>query len=284
MEQGPGLQAAINYLDRDSLASLAQKPEFYATAPPNFDLCAANMTIRDARPFRHELSLDCQGFILVDHKSAVADFTNMDETRASYHREVERLIKDLTGASAVSVLPTLLVRGDREARTRVRGTSTNPAHFAHCDYSANYAPQLARTTYFPDREADPGRRLAGFNIWRVISPPPQDIPLAVCDVRSIAPSDYVLADALTSSSNTGDTAQQLQTAKERFEAVLLLHNPEHRWHYFSNMTRDEALIFKSYDSQPSCAQRVPHTAFRDSTCPRGIPSRLSIEARAFAYF
>jgi hypothetical protein len=284
MEQIPGVQAAINYLDRDCLASLAGKPEFHSTTLPNFTLRAANMAIRDARPFRHELSLDGQGFILLDHKSAVTDFTNIDANQRSYHSEVECLIKDLTGATAVSVFPTLLLRSERSARAKIRGMSTGPAHFAHCDYSANYALHLARTVYFPDQELDPGRRIAGFNIWRAISPPPQDIPLAICDARSVAASDYVLADAVIDPSNTGDAAQRMRASEARFESIVLLHNPAHRWNYFSNMTRDEVLIFKSHDSQLPYAQRVPHTAFRDSTCPSGIPSRMSIEARAFAYF
>jgi hypothetical protein len=62
------------------------------------------------------------------------------------------------------------------------------------------------------------------------------------------------------------------------------HNPEHRWHYFSGMTRDEALIFKTNDSdraQPHC---VPHSAFSDPSCPKGVPTRASIEMRGIAYW
>jgi hypothetical protein len=285
MDSFPSVRAAINYLDRDCLAGLGGKPEFHSADRANFTFHAADMAIQDARPLRHQLSLDRQGFILVDHESAVPDFLNIDADHRLYHSEIERLIKDLTGAAAVSVLPTLLLRAKPNVRKKLRTVTSGPAHFAHCDYSATFASHLVRTVYFPDRQLDPDRRTVGFNIWRVITPPPQDIPLAMCDVRSISPADYVLADAVIDTPKACDTLHQSTQARDtRFESLLLLHNPEHRWHYFSNMTPDEVLIFKSHDSQPSCAQRVPHTAFRDLTSPPGIPSRMSIEARAFAYF
>jgi hypothetical protein len=286
MERIPAVKAAVNHVDADSLASFAGKPELYADARSNVALRAVDVEIRDARPFRSELSLDRQGFVLVDHKSAVVDFGDVDAKQRLYASEIECLMKDLTGATAVSVLPALmLLRTGPGSPKKARGANVRPVHFAHSDYSANSGQQFARTLFFPDRQLDPGRRIAGFNIWRAISPPPQDIPLAVCDVTSIAPADYVLADMLIRGPKTRDASgPTMQPSDTRFESTLLLHNPEHRWAYFSNMTRDEVLIFKSYDSQQSRAQRVPHTAFHDSMCPRGVPPRMSIEARAFAYF
>jgi hypothetical protein len=34
---------------------------------------------------------------------------------------------------------------------------------------------------------------AVYNVWRVLSPPPQDMPLAVCDARTVAREDLVAA-------------------------------------------------------------------------------------------
>jgi hypothetical protein len=122
----------------------------------------------------------------------------------------------------------------------------------------------------------PGTRFAAFNIWRVISAPPQDIPLAVCDARSIAHADCVLADSVIDAPGVPEF---------RFESTLFIHNPAHRWHYFSNMTRDEALVFRAFDSDSSRSQRVPHSAFNDPSCPPGVTqTRASIEARAFVHY
>jgi hypothetical protein len=50
------------------------------------------------------------------------------------------------------------------------------------------------------------------------------------------------------------------------------------------MNRDEALVFKTFDSDPAQPCHCPHSAFDDPTCPAGVPPRMSIEIRAIAYF
>ena len=51
------------------------------------------------------------------------------------------------------------------------------------------------------------------------------------------------------------------------------------------MRRDEALVFKVYDSaKDGRARFTPHTAFEDPATPRGAVPRQSIEARALAFF
>jgi hypothetical protein len=49
------------------------------------------------------------------------------------------------------------------------------------------------------------------------------------------------------------------------------------------MTRDEVLMFKFHDSDPSKALRAPHTAFHDPSFPHP-KVRESIEFRTIAYF
>jgi hypothetical protein len=51
------------------------------------------------------------------------------------------------------------------------------------------------------------------------------------------------------------------------------------------MSRDEALVFKVYDSaKDGRARFTPHTSFNDPQSPAGAPPRQSIEVRAFAFF
>jgi hypothetical protein len=51
------------------------------------------------------------------------------------------------------------------------------------------------------------------------------------------------------------------------------------------MQRDEALIFKVYDSATDGRARfTPHTSFSDPATPPGAPPRQSIEARALVFF
>ena len=69
-----------------------------------------------------------------------------------------------------------------------------------------------------------------------------------------------------------------------FEGLLVRHNPRHRWRYFRDMTRNEALVFKTNDSDPREPHHVPHSAFDDPSCTAGVPPRMSVEARAIAFW
>ena len=87
--------------------------------------------------------------------------------------------------------------------------------------------------------------------------------------------DEVTVTAVTSTRGVGDM---------RHDTTSYVHNPQHRWYYYPDMTRDEVIVFKAHDSQQSVARRVPHTAFTDPTCPPGTPTRASVEARGLVIF
>jgi hypothetical protein len=50
------------------------------------------------------------------------------------------------------------------------------------------------------------------------------------------------------------------------------------------MRRDEAIVFKVYDSDKNRARFTAHTSFNDPATSPGAPPRQSIEMRAFAFF
>lgn len=69
------------------------------------------------------------------------------------------------------------------------------------------------------------------------------------------------------------------------EIYQIAFNPDHRWFYFPQMQRNEALLFKCYDSaHDGRACFAPHTAFDDPTSPPGAAGRESIESRNFVFF
>ncbi len=112
-----------------------------------------------------------------------------------------------------------------------------------------------------------------YNIWRVISQPPQDVPLAVCDARTVTPADLIAADAIFDAPDRPEWS---------FEGIVVAHHPAHRWHWFSDMTRDEALVFKTNDSDRGRAHCVPHVAFDNPDAGPQVAPRASIEMRAIA--
>mgnify|MGYP000547085129 CR=1 FL=1 len=146
-----------------------------------------------------------------------------------------------------------------------------PARFVHIDASAETSAGFAA------RSLPKGRmfsRYAHFNIWRTFSGAPQDVALAVCDASSVAAEDRISADAIFDPPNG--------QPEWSFESWLVAHNPMHRWYWFPDMTRDEAIIFKTSDSQHH--NPVPHVAFDNPQAPAQCHPRASIEMRAVAYW
>ena len=126
--------------------------------------------------------------------------------------------------------------------------------------------------FFPDEAEELlKRRMAIIQVWRAINQPIQRDPLAIVDARSIAPGDLI-------------------PAERRFpdrvgEIYHFQYNSTHQWHYFPLMRRDEALVFKVYDSETDGRARWgAHSSFVDPTSAPDAPARESIEIRAFAFF
>ncbi len=262
------VEAQVNYL-----ADMDVRPKFHAQdhGLDNLKLDPCTIPIRDARIGRAP-SLDREGIVLVPHETLVRDFRDQEAARQAYPSEIERLILDLSGASKVLVMGGAGLRYAERSPDYGTGVNSHPARFIHIDYTDQSAPSLLANAA---GELKPGQRIAGYNIWRVVSDPPQDVPLAVCDAGSVDMADLVRGDALF------DVGPQPWWT---FEAFLVRHSPKHRWLYYSNMRPDEALVFKSYDSDPGQPVRVPHTAFTDPSAPADAPPRVSVEARAFAFF
>jgi hypothetical protein len=155
---------------------------------------------------------------------------------------------------------------EREARL-VR----EPVLSAHNDYTEWSGPQRVREIMGDEAEALLARRFAIIQMWRAIADPIRANPLALADARSVAPEDLLVAER--------------RYPHRVGQTYRLKYSPRHRWFYFPELTRDEAIVFKVYDSEKDGRARfTPHTSFDDPTTPPGAPPRQSIEARALAFF
>ena len=214
-------------------------------------------------------SLDDNGFVFVQHNTAVRDFFDAEELKRTYYPEVAALIEQQSGAKRVHVFDHTLRSGDeaeREARL-VR----EPVLSAHNDYTEWSGPNRVREIFPEESETLLRGRFAIIQVWRAINRPIQSNPLAIADAASVAPEDLLIAERRYPN-RVGQTYR-------------LQYSPRHRWFYFPEMRRDEALVFKVFDSQKDGRARfTPHTSFDDPATPPGAPPRQSIEARALAFF
>ena len=227
------------------------------------------VVLANGRALAGELSLERNGFVLVPHETAVKDFFDLEELKSAYYPEVERLIRELSGAARVVVFDHTLRSGDeaeREARLL-----REPVLSAHNDYTEWSGPQRVRELMGDEAERLLARRFAIIQVWRAIKGPIRSNPLAIADARSIAAEDLLVAER--------------RYPHRVGQTYRLKYSPQHRWCYFPEMRREEALVFKVFDSEKDGRARfTPHTSFEDPATPAGAPPRQSIEARALAFF
>ena len=229
---------------------------------------AHRMEIADGRR-AGDLSIETSGFALVEHRTQVRDFFDADELKRVYYPEVIALVQRVSGAKRVVVFDHTLRSGDdgeREAKL-IR----EPVLSAHNDYTEWSGPNRVREVMGAEAEELLKRRVAIIQVWRAINQPIVSNPLAMADARSVAADDLLIAERRYPN-RVG------QTYRLRF-------NPQHRWFYFPEMRRDEAIVFKVYDSLTDGRARfTPHTSFDDPSTPAGAAPRQSIEARTLAFF
>jgi hypothetical protein len=225
--------------------------------------------IRNGRACIGELALDRNGFVLADHPTAVTSFFAPDQLKSVYYPEVERLVKRVAGASRVVVFDHTLRSGDQaeQSARRIR----EPVLWAHNDYTEWSGPQRLREVLPGEAELLLAHRFAIIQVWRAIAQPVQSNPLALVDARTVSTKELIRAERRYPH-RVGETYQ-------------LAYSPAHQWFYFPRMQRDEALVFKVYDSETDGRARfTPHCSFVDPTTPAGAPPRQSIEVRTFAFF
>jgi hypothetical protein len=253
-----------------------ERPRYYAINSSRNVITRDRRTIHieDARSRAQQPSLGREGFALFPHKSAVSDFRDPEELTRIYAAEVERLVREVSGADQVVICGQVVLRFNDRPPHRVELNILRPARFAHIDMNDSTAAVLTQR-WRPKNAGPPVRRFAHYNVWRALSPPPQDIPLALCDARTVFSSELVDADSITDIPGRPESS---------IVVVLVRYSPHHRWSYFPDMSRDEVLVFKSHDSDLSQPHHVPHSAFRDPSCPPEVAPRASIEARAVTFW
>jgi hypothetical protein len=238
------------------------------------------VVVRNARlagPF----TLDDHGFCLGSHHTDITDWHRNYGPDTPYAAQVGEIARRISGADVVVPMGGMV---------RTSGTTSSieqpPAAEAHVDFTKGCAERIAANLYAKFHPDGPDfRRFIAFSLWRALSPPPQDMPLALCEGRSVRDDEgthntKVDVDEIP----VGDALFAPIEGEEKMAAATIFHHsPAHRWWYFPDMTPDEVIFIKFYDSDHRTAWRCPHTAFRDWTRPEAH-ERRSIEFRAIAYY
>ena len=225
--------------------------------------------IHNGRPHAETFILEGDGFHFVQHATKVADFYDEEQIRRVYYPEMEVLIKAESGARRVVVFDHTLRTADSDLREtkKIREVVSR----VHNDYTEWSGPQRVRDL-LPD-EADEllKNRFAIIQVWRPIRHPVETFPLAICDARTLSPKNLVISE---------------RRYPDRIgQTYAITYDSAHRWFWFPRMRREEALVFKVFDSlKDGRARWTAHTAFDDPTSPTHARPRESIEIRTLALF
>jgi hypothetical protein len=263
------VEAPLTFIRRQT-----EKPVFHSAALTGgapklfFEVEDHTVPIADMRAVADTLSLDREGFELLESPTAVEDLYDDEAVEGAYYREIETLLRERLGASRIVVFDATR-RADSEAGAKNPDGLRGPAARVHVDYTVTSGPQrskdiLGEAEY--QRLMDAGARIVQINVWRPIKGPVERSPLALADASSIAPDDLIATDQVFAD-RTG-------------EIYHLAYDPDQRWYYAPRMTRDEVILIKGWDSlDDGRARFAPHGAFPLPGTPKDAPARESIEVR-----
>jgi hypothetical protein len=227
------------------------------------------VVMHNGRPHIGEFALDTDGFRFVRHATKMQNFMDADEIKRVYYPEMEALIKAESGAHRVVVFDHTLRTADDAVREQHK--IREPVRRAHNDYTEWSGPQRVKDILPGEAEELLKRRFAIIQVWRPIRYPVETHPLAIADSRSVSPNDFVLSER--------------RYPNRIGQTYAIAYNPAHKWYWFPRQARDEALVFKVYDSaKDGRARWTAHTAFDDPTTPPNARPRESIEIRTLAFF
>jgi hypothetical protein len=264
------VEATLNYIVDDG------KPVFtIVAAPGDRDTRSSvtpdprRVTIHNGRHEANDFVLEQNGFVFVRHDTKVKDFYDEDEIRRVYYPEMVELIKAESGAKRVVVFDHTLRTADDELRESKKIREV--VRRVHNDYTEWSAPQRVRDILPDEAEELLKRRFAIIQVWRPIRLPVETYPLAMADSRTLSPGDMIVSE---------------RRAPGRIgQTYAIKYNPAHKWYWFPRMRREEAYVFKVFDSMKDGRARwTAHTAFEDPTTPPHARPRESIEIRTMAFF
>ena len=252
------------------------KPVFHSTALTGgeaklfFEIEEVSVEVADMRAVEDELSIDREGFELHRYMTKVDDLYDEVAIKTNYYAEIKSLLMERFDASQVHIFDVTR-RSDATGGAHNPDGLRKPATRVHVDYTVKSGPQRARDVFGEQeykRLIRVGAHIFQINVWRPITGPVENSPLALADAASIAEDELVATD---------------QVFADRVgEIYHIAHSVTQHWYYASQMDRDEVILIKGWDSiDDGRAQFTPHGALEMIKSQNNTLPRESIEVRTF---
>lgn len=267
----------------------------------SFTLSPHTRSVTNIRGSESRFTTDNAGFAVYHSPAQETKFSDDAAVREGYYAEVEAIVKErLTGVKKVVIF-------DHTIRKHDPSSPRQPVQQVHVDQTPGAAAARVRR-HLPAAEAEEllKGRYQIVNVWRPISHPASDFPLAVIDYRSTKPEDMVKVDLMYPVRQGGDdgddrgkevvpdpnSVESTEGYEVKGETYGVAANEGHRFYYMKDMTPEETMFIKCFDSRAEVheagvkgvAGYTPHTAFVDPDTPEGVKGRESIEVRCLVFY
>lgn len=221
----------------------------------------------NARKLAVAPTVGVEGFEITTAPLDAYHWDDQDWIANTYMPSAVELVRRVTGADfAAPILNDVLIRDTGDARR------APAAQFVHIDQDRVAARLMLAAAAGGDEEVARYSRAAIFNVWRSITPPPQDVPLALCDQRTGKEADWVI----------GKTIEPEYPYPIPYMSAV--YDDGLSWYYYPDMSLDEALVFKNFDNDPGQPLGCLHAAFKLEEVADDAVPRASAETRIAAFF
>jgi len=264
----------------------------------SFKMIDRERQVENIRGQEDKFGTDVSGFGVYQWPSKEKVFTDNQAVQEGYYKEVEDLLKaKLPGVKKVIIF-------DHTIRRNQKASPRQPVQQVHVDQTPG-AAEVRVKRHTPAEEADDllRGRYQIINVWRPIAHSASDFPLAVVDWRTVSSQDFVKVDLLYPKRDANDDgddrgketyveqAASTEGYEVKGETYGVAPSDQHKFYYMKDMTPDEAMFIKCFDSRSEnvggrkgLAGMTPHTAFVDPNSPADAPGRQSIEVRCLVFY
>ncbi len=270
------VQAEVEFLSKRT-----ERPIYYASsagrnAKHDIDqpMNIVTVNVEDARARSdqqapREFGQHPSGFDLLKFETRVDNFLDPGQIESVYEGEIIDFLKRVTGGYRVHIFDHTVRASDPDLREQKN--VREPATLVHNDYTSTSGFVCLQENLGADADELARGRFQIINVWRPLTDPVEDYPLALVDARSLKADNLV------------DTERR--APNHVGEIQLALHDPDQRWFYFSAMRPDEVLLFKTFDSIDGGTHPCNiHTAIHLADALPDAKPRESVETRAFVFY
>jgi len=323
MRENLDTRGYFNYMSADCSSSLYRNGKVYTKRDINgsdagsegINLEKCEKLVINARElFSKNISLNTNGFELFNSSldKFQIDFFNNEQVLNKYYIRCANEIKDFTGATEVYAFDhNIRSASGKKKKQMIHGGQQvqGPARIVHGDYTLTSASERIRQLSKPPSKNDTLSKIIGekdslipsslvdstlsngrfaiINLWRSIVVEPVEMnPIALCDAQTVTAEDLVVFE--------------IHYSDRIGENYFAKHNDKHKWYYYPNINKDEALLIKQWDSNGGLAVSSGktsdfmsksdtctfsfHSAFHDPNTRVDAPDRCSIEVRCIVIY